>query len=82
LLDCLYGYKLLFRQQSCVVCITASKEPDVETASNSSVAAENISSMTDSALTIRLFDRLLAEKPVTVEAKLPVADDARALIAA
>ena len=58
------------------------KEPDVDTASNSTIEPEiEIVKMSDSELTVKLYEQLLSEKPVTIDGKNPTLDDARAIIA-
>ena len=61
--------------------MTGCKEPEVDTASNSTIGSEDISRLTDFQLTTKLFDHLKAQRPVTVSAKPPITDDARAIMA-
>jgi len=54
----------------------------VETASNSTTEQDAcVRTMTDKQLTVRLYEMLKAAQPVTISAKLPTIDDARAIIA-
>jgi len=57
-----------------------SKEPDVETASNSTVDAEQgLDKMTEAELTKKLFCHVLQHRPVSISAKVPTLDDVRAV---
>jgi len=59
-----------------------SKEPDVETASNSTYdAEEGLDKMTEVELTKKLFCHVLQHRPVSISAKVPTLDDVRAVIA-
>jgi len=54
----------------------------VETPSNSTTEQDaSIKTMTDRQLTMRLYEHLKTANPVTIAAKLPTMDDARAIIA-
>ena len=56
---------------------------DVETASNSTLEPdENMAALTDNQRTKRLFEHLVARKPVHVASRLPSLDEARAVPAA
>jgi len=60
--------------------VTGCKEPEVDTASNSTIGSEE--RLTDFQLTTKLFENLKAQRPVTLSAKPPITDDARAIMAA
>jgi len=45
--------------------VTGCKEPEVDTASNSTIGSEDISRLTDFQLTTKLFDHLKAQRKVT-----------------
>jgi len=60
----------------------AVKEPEVETASNSTIEPDtDITKMTATQLTVKLYDHLQAERAVNIDGKLPALDDVRAIIA-
>lgn len=60
-----------------------SKEPEVETASNSTIEPdESLLQLSDTQLTKLLFEHLCHVRPVSVTGKLPTQDDVRSIIAA
>jgi len=63
--------------------VTGTKEPEVETASNSTIQPDDtLKNLTDNKLTIKLYWHLQVQQPVTIDAKLPTLDEARSIIAA
>jgi len=59
------------------------KEPEVETASNSTTEPDvELSKMSNNELTVKLYQHLQQQRPVNVDEKLPTLDDARAVITA
>ena len=64
-------------------CDKGTKEPDVETASNSTVGeADDLPNMTARQLSSSLFRRLLDERPLSISATTPSMDEVRAIISA
>jgi len=60
-----------------------SKEPDVQTGSNSTLEPEtDVVKMSDNQHTAKLLQHLTARRPVTVNAKLLTLDDVRSIISA
>jgi len=80
----LLSHILALHQLLSLCCNIESKEPEVDTASNSTTGESSkiSSTMTDKQLTIALYQQLRSVHPVTISAKLPTQDDARAIVAA
>ena len=56
---------------------------EIDTESNSTIEPDQeVSKMTDNQLTAKLFQHLLARKPVGVMSRLPTLDEVRAIITA
>lgn len=54
---------------------------EIDTASNSTVDTDtDITTMTTSQLTQKLYERMLQVKPINIMAKLPTLDDVRSVI--
>lgn len=65
------------------MCVTETKEPEVETASNSTIEPDDtLQNLSDNELTVKLYRHLQEQRLVTIHEKLPTLDDARAIIAA
>jgi len=79
---CAFTMSLLYYCTSVCLCVNiAPKSAEVETASNSTIDPET-EAMTDSSRTAKVYQHLLADRPMSVCTKAPTLDDVRAIIAA
>ena len=69
-------------REAVVQLVGSSSAKDIDTASNSTIEPDDepdVTLMTEKQITIRLFQRLLELRPVSIGAKVPTMDDVRTI---